>query len=436
MGIGGAFIMPATLSIIANVFPAPERGKAIGVWAATAGVAIALGPLIGGFLLEHFYWGSVFLVNLPIVVLGLLAGVFLIPDSKDPSAPRLDPVGAIASIIGLSLLLYAVIEAPTKGWTSTSTVVVFAAGAVVAAFFFWWELHTDEPMLDLRFFKNARFSAGSGAISAVFFAMFGSIFVLTQYFQFVLGYSALQTGVRLLAWAIPTMIVAPLSAKVVERIGTKLTIASGLSLVTVGLLLFTSVNEHSAYFPGIMLRMILMATGMALTMAPATDAIMGSLPLAKAGVGSAVNDTTRQVGGAVGVAMVGSVFTSVYASHLADGLRGDPIPPPALDTAKEGIGNAFAVAAKLGGQTGADLVVVAKSAFVDAFHVGLLVGAGVALLGAIAVLIWMPARARREDLERQHEEYTREWSGRAPDEPVSAAAAPPGGTPGPATGEH
>jgi EmrB/QacA subfamily drug resistance transporter len=435
MGIGGAF-MPATLSIIANVFPAPERGKAIGVWAATAGVAIALGPLIGGFLLEHFYWGSVFLVNLPIVVLGLLAGVFLIPDSKDPSAPRLDPVGAIASIIGLSLLLYAVIEAPTKGWTSTSTVVVFAAGAVVAAFFFWWELHTDEPMLDLRFFKNARFSAGSGAISAVFFAMFGSIFVLTQYFQFVLGYSALQTGVRLLAWAIPTMIVAPLSAKVVERIGTKLTIASGLSLVTVGLLLFTSVNEHSAYFPGIMLRMILMATGMALTMAPATDAIMGSLPLAKAGVGSAVNDTTRQVGGAVGVAMVGSVFTSVYASHLADGLRGDPIPPPALDTAKEGIGNAFAVAAKLGGQTGADLVVVAKSAFVDAFHVGLLVGAGVALLGAIAVLIWMPARARREDLERQHEEYTREWSGRAPDEPVSAAAAPPGGTPGPATGEH
>ena len=441
MGIGGAFIMPATLSIIANVFPAPERGKAIGVWAATAGVAIALGPLIGGFLLEHFYWGSVFLVNLPIVALGLLAGVFLIPDSKDPGAPKLDPVGAVASIVGLSLLLYAVIEAPTEGWTATSTVSFFAAGAVVAAFFFWWELHTDQPMLDLRFFKNPRFSAGSGAISAVFFAMFGSIFVLTQYFQFVLGYSALQTGVRLLAWAIPTMIVAPLSAKVVERIGTKLTISSGLSLVTVGLLLFTSVNETTAYFPGILLRMVLMSTGMALTMAPATDAIMGSLPLAKAGVGSAVNDTTRQIGGAVGVAIVGSVFTSVYASHLADGVRGDPIPPSALDTAQEGIGNAFAVAAKLGGQSGADLVVVAKSAFVDAFHVGLLVGAGVALVGAIAVLIWMPARARREDVERQHLEYTREQSAFASpeqqgEEPVSAAAAPPHGTRGPATDER
>ena len=441
MGIGGAFIMPATLSIIANVFPAPERGKAIGVWAATAGVAIALGPLIGGFLLEHFYWGSVFLVNLPIVALGLLAGVFLIPDSKDPGAPKLDPVGAVASIVGLSLLLYAVIEAPTEGWTATSTVSFFAAGAVVAAFFFWWELHTDQPMLDLRFFKNPRFSAGSGAISAVFFAMFGSIFVLTQYFQFVLGYSALQTGVRLLAWAIPTMIVAPLSAKVVERIGTKLTISSGLSLVTVGLLLFTSVNETTAYFPGILLRMVLMSTGMALTMAPATDAIMGSLPLAKAGVGSAVNDTTRQIGGAVGVAIVGSVFTSVYASHLADGVRGDPIPPSALDTAQEGIGNAFAVAAKLGGQSGADLVVVAKSAFVDAFHVGLLVGAGVALVGAIAVLIWMPARARREDVERQHLEYTREQSAFASpeqngEEPVSAAAAPPRGTRGPTTDER
>jgi len=424
MGIGGAFIMPATLSIIANVFPATERGKAIGIWAATAGVAIALGPLIGGFLLEHFYWGSVFLVNLPIVALGILAGVFLIPDSKDPAAPRLDPIGAIASIIGLSLLLYGVIEAPTKGWTASSTVLAFTGGAVVAAFFFWWELHTDEPMLDLRFFENPRFSAGSGAISAVFFAMFGSIFVLTQYFQFVLGYSALQTGVRLLAWAIPTMIVAPLSAKVVQHIGTKLTVAGGLLLVSIGLLLFTGVNETSAYFPGIMLRMILMATGMALTMAPATDAIMGSLPLAKAGVGSAVNDTTRQVGGAVGVAVVGSVFTSVYAGHLAEGLRGDPIPPPALDTAQEGIGNAFAVAAKLGGQTGADVVAVAKSAFVDAFHVGLYVGAGVALLGAIAVLIWMPARARREDLERQSDEYER----------VSAAASRPRGMPDRVTG--
>lgn len=410
MGIGGAFIMPATLSIITNVFPAPERGKAIGVWAATAGVAVALGPLIGGFLLEHFYWGSVFLVNIPIVVIGIIAGVYLIPNSKDPAAPKLDPVGAVLSIVGLSLLLYAVIEGPTHGWTSTETVVLFVIGAVAAAAFFWWELHTDHPMLDLRFFQNPRFSAGSGAISAVFFALFGSIFVLTQYMQFVLGYSALQTGVRLLAWAIPTMIVAPLSAKIVEHIGAKFTVASGLSLVTVGLLLLTSVDETTAYFPGIMVFMIIISTGMALTMAPATDSIMGSLPLAKAGVGSAVNDTTRQVGGAVGVAVVGSVFTSIYASQLADSMTGKSISPQALTASKEGIGNAFAIASKAGGQAGAELVAAAKSAFVDAFHAGLLVGAGVALIGAIAVLIWMPARARREDLDRQAEEYSTEWS--------------------------
>src|SRR5262245_10484634 len=408
MGIGGAFIMPATLSIIANVFPAPERGKAIGVWAATAGVAIALGPLIGGFLLEHFYWGSVFLVNLPIVALGLLAGVFLIPDSKDPAAPRLDPVGAIASIVGLSLLLYAVIEAPTNGWTASSTVLAFALGGAVAAFFFWWELHTEEPMLDLRFFKNPRFSAGSGAISAVFFAMFGSIFVLTQYFQFVLGYSALQTGVRLLAWAVPTMIVAPLSAKVVERIGTKLTVAGGLSLVSLGLLLFTGVNEYSAYFPGIMLRMVLMSTGMALTMAPATDSIMGSLPLAKAGVGSAVNDTTRQVGGALGVAVLGSVFTSIYGSQMADALNGQGLPAGVVEQAKDSVGAAIQAAATLGGAAGARLVSAANSAFIDGFLASLRAGAIVTLIGLVVTLLWLPAQARAHDVSGQADEFSAE----------------------------
>ena len=213
MGIGGAFIMPATLSIITNVFPTHERGKAIGIWAATAGLGAALGPLTGGFLLEHFYWGSVFLVNLPIVIFGVVAGVFLIPDSKDPSAPRLDPVGAVLSIIGLAMVLFAIIEAPRNGWTDPVTVVCFLVGAAVLGAFAWWELHSRHPMLDFNFFRNPRFSAASAAITLTFFAMFGSLFLFSQYLQFVLGYTPLQTGIRLLAVAIPMMIVAPLSAR-------------------------------------------------------------------------------------------------------------------------------------------------------------------------------------------------------------------------------
>src|SRR5450755_4132037 len=223
MGIGGALIMPATLSIITNVFPAHERPKAIGVWAATAGVGVALGPLTGGFLLEHFYWGSIFLVNLPIVMFGVIAGIYLIPNSKDPNAPRLDLVGAALSIIWLSALLYAVIEAPTKGWTADSTLASFAIGGLVMAAFFAWERHVDHPMLDMGFWKNPRFSGASGAIAITFFAMFGSIFLLTQYLQFVLGYTPFQTGIRLLAFAIPMMVIAPFSPRVVDRIGTKLT---------------------------------------------------------------------------------------------------------------------------------------------------------------------------------------------------------------------
>ncbi|TML12511.1 MAG: DHA2 family efflux MFS transporter permease subunit [Actinobacteria bacterium] len=221
MGIGGAFIMPATLSIITNVFPARERGRAIGVWAATAGVGAALGPITGGFLLQHFYWGSIFLVNLPIVGAGLLAGLFLIPNSKDPAPPRLDPIGALLSIAGLSTLLFAVIEAPNRGWGDAVTVACFIVAALLLAVFFAWELRIEHPMLDLSFFRNPRFSAASTAIMLTFFAMFGSLFVLTQYLQFVLGYDSLQTGVRLLAFAIPMMVVAPNSNRLVERFGTK-----------------------------------------------------------------------------------------------------------------------------------------------------------------------------------------------------------------------
>jgi EmrB/QacA subfamily drug resistance transporter len=370
-------------------------------------VGAALGPLVGGFLLDHFYWGSVFLVNLPIVAFGLLAGLFLIPDSKDPSSPRLDPVGAVLSIFGLAALLFAIIEAPNNGWGAPSTVAGFLIGAVLLGAFGWWELHTDHPMLNFSFFANPRFSAASAAITLTFLAMFGSLFVFTQYLQFVLGYSPLQTGVRLLAFAIPMMIIAPLSARLVDHVGTKVVVATGMILTTVGLLLLSFVTADSSY-PSFAWRMVVMSSGFALTMAPATESIMGSLPLAKAGVGSAVNDTTRQVGGALGVAVLGSIFTSIYSSQLTSSLAGQALPAGVVAQAKDSVGTALQVANDLGGATGRALANAARSAFVDGFQASVRAGALVTLIGFVVVAIWLPAHARDRDAAAQAVEYADE----------------------------
>lgn len=408
MGIGGALIMPATLSIITNTFPANERGKAIGVWAGTAGLGAALGPLIGGALLTHFYWGSVFLVNIPIVIIGLVAGYALIPTSKDPSVPKLDPVGAVLSIVGLTILLYGIIEAPNQGWGSPRTLGLFAAAIVVLGGFGLWERRSDHPMLDVSFFENPRFTAASGSIMLIFFAMFGSIFLLTQYFQFVLGYSALDTGVRLLPMAVTMMITAPLSPKLVHRVGTKVTVVLGLSLVTFSLLADALLQVDSSYAQ-IAWRLVVMAVGMGLTMAPATESIMGSLPLAKAGVGSAVNDTTRQVGGALGVAVIGSVASSIYSAKVSDFFAGTPAPPQAVDAVKSQIGAASEVAKAIPVPgVGAQLVSTANEAFVSGMRWGVVVAAGATLLGAVMAAVFLPARASQESAVAQDREFASE----------------------------
>ncbi|MEI2696835.1 MAG: MFS transporter [Microthrixaceae bacterium] len=404
MGIGGALIMPATLSIITNVFPPHERGRAIGVWAGVAGLGGALGPLTGGFLVEHFYWGSVFLVNLPIVLVGLLAGFFLIPNSKDPSGPRVDPVGAAMSIIGLTALLFAIIEAPTEGWSDPVVVATGSCGLVLLGLFVWWERRSTHPMLDVRFFANPRFSAASASITLVFFAMFGSIFLLTQYFQFVLGYTPLETGVRMLPFAMTMMVVAPTSSRIVERIGTKITVTTGLVLVTSGLLSMTMLEVDSSY-PQVVWRLMLMAMGMGLTMAPATDSVMGSLPLAKAGVGSAVNDTTRQVGGALGVAVIGSVLATTYGDKVTSAMQAVGAPDEAIEAATSSLGGAAAVAARVGGETGNALLQVANQAFVDALHWGVAVAAIPTAIGAVVALLYLPARARSADAAGQDQEF-------------------------------
>jgi EmrB/QacA subfamily drug resistance transporter len=398
MGIGGAFIMPATLSIITNVFPPEERGQAIALWAAIAGIGVALGPISGGFLLEHFYWGSIFLVNVPIVAFALITGFFLIPTSRDPAQPKQDPVGAALSIVGLFALVYAIIQAPERGWTDPVILTMFVAAAVVLTAFALWERRSDHPMLDVNFFRNMRFTAASAGITLLFFAMFGTIFLLTQYLQVVMSYTPFEAGVRLLPWAGTMLVVAPLSARLVERVGTKVVVGSGLLCAAIGLALLANLPAHNISFNGdVLWRMIVLAVGMGLTMAPATESIMGSLPRAKAGVGSAVNDTTRQVGGALGVAIVGSVMSSVYVSKVDAVIAGRPLPATAVTAIHDSVGGAVEVAKRLPAPLNHLLDSAAKDAFVAGLHRGVLVAAGAALLGSIVAWRWLPARGVEPD---------------------------------------
>jgi EmrB/QacA subfamily drug resistance transporter len=389
MGVGGALIMPSTLSIITNIFEGAERGRAIAAWAAVAGLGIIVGPVIGGWLLENFWWGSIFLINVFISIAAIVAGIGLVPESKDPDATPLDPVGAVLSVAGLVTLVYAIIEAPSKGWTDGLVLGGFGMAVVLIGVFLWWETRVAHPMLRLEFFENPRFSAASVAITLVFFAMFGTVFLLTQYLQFVLGFTPLEAGFRVMPVA--TMIVAaPLSARFTERFGTKRVVTTGLVIVAGAMSILALINVDSGY-GHVALAISLLGAGMGTAMAPATDSIMGSLPLAKAGVGSAMNDTTRQIGGALGVAILGSVLASSYSSSMAPAVAS--LPPQAAAQASDSIGGAVGVAAQLG-DAGTALLRAAMSSFIDGMQTAVWVAAAVALLGAILTWLFLPARPR------------------------------------------
>jgi EmrB/QacA subfamily drug resistance transporter len=382
MGIGGALIMPATLSIVMNVFPRSEHAKAIGIWAGVFGLGIAVGPTGGGFLLEHFEWGSVFLVNIPIVIGALLYGARVIPESRDPSTPPLDLPGAALSTLGLSALVYALIDAPEAGWTAASTLVAFGLAAALLAGFAVRELTAAHPMLDLRLFRHSRFSAASGALALASFALLGSIFFLTQHMQNVLGYSPLEAGLRLLPIAGGMIVAAPLSAVVSKVLGTRITVTLGMGLVAVGLAAMTLADAGSGYGP-VALAMVLLSTGMGLGMAPATESIMSVLPLEKAGVGSAMNDTVRMVGGALGVAVLGSVLSTAYRGGMED----------APAAAQESVGAAVAA-----GRDSA-LAEQAIDAFVNGMHTAAIVAAAVAFGGALLAALFLPARVHEPRLD-------------------------------------
>jgi EmrB/QacA subfamily drug resistance transporter len=397
MGAGGAMIMPATLSIITNVFTARrERAQAIAIWSATAGAAVAIGPVTGGWLLEHFWWGSVFLVNVPVVVVALVLGQLFVPTSRDPAAPPIDVPGALLSIAGLVVLVWAIIEGP-GGWTDPEIIGAFALAAVLLGAFILWERWTRFPMLDVSFFRNPRFSAASGAIMLTFFAMFGSLFLLTQFLQSILGYTPLEAGIRLLPMAGVMIVISPLSAKVVERIGSKIVVASGLSIAAIGLIMASRLTAGASY-PEVLASLVVLAAGMALVMPPATESIMGSLPPAKAGVGSAVNDTTRQVGGALGVAVLGSVMSSTYGPRVSDAISGLPLSSEQATAIHDQIGAAIRAAGEIGGAPGRALADVASRGFADGMSTAFIIGAAALALGAVIVALFLPARARDHEL--------------------------------------
>jgi EmrB/QacA subfamily drug resistance transporter len=387
MGVGAAFVMPATLSILTNVFPPAERTKAIAVWAGIAGGGAAIGPIASGFLLQHFWWGSVFLVNVPIIIGALVAGRLLLPTSRDPEQARLDPVGALLSIAALSSLVYAIIEAPEHGWASAASALWFGGAAVLLVLFLTWERRVASPMLDLRFFADRRFSVAAGSITLIFFAMFGTFFLLTQYFQLVLGYGTLEAGLKQGPFALVMMAVAPQTPRLAAKVGAHRVVAGGLTGVALGMLGLSLVGTATPY-PVLLAPMMVLAGGMALTMSPLTASIMSAVPMGKAGVGSAMNDTTRELGGALGVAVLGSLVASRYDSELIPTL--DSVPERLRPAAESSLSGALGVARELGGEPAAELFRSAREAYVSGMGLATTVGAVVALVAAVVVYRLLP----------------------------------------------
>ncbi len=391
MGAGAALAIPASLAIINDVFRDPvERGRAIGAWAGTMGLGVAIGPIAGGLLLSRFWWGSIFLVNVPIALAGLVGALVLVPDSRNPAADRPDPIGSILSIAGLGLLLWAIIEAPAEGWTSGIVVTVGFASIVVMGTFVTWEAHSSHPMLRLELFAERRFSAAMAGEALGVFALLGALFVQTQFLQFDLGFSPLQAGVRILPIAAVICLVAPLSPVVARVIGVKLAATAGLAAIGGGLCWIAALSTVASTYGEVVPGMLLIGLGAGLLLPTATNSVLGSVPTGDSGVGSATNTVALQVGGALGVAVVGSTMSTRYQEHLTASLVGRHVPTDVLRTILGSLGGALAVAERVGGATGAELAHAARVAFMGGSRVGMAVGGTVALCGAVVVLVALP----------------------------------------------
>jgi EmrB/QacA subfamily drug resistance transporter len=390
MGVGAALAMPPTLSIIADVFSEGERPKAIAAWSATTALGIVAGPILGGFLLEHFGWPSVFVVNVPVVVAGIVAILAIVPESKAPARIPMDPVGALISVVALVAGIYGIIEAPGYGWSDPRIVGSLAVAVLFAIAFVAWERHLEHPMVDIGLFRNARFSAACASVTLSFFALNGALFMMTLYLQQVRGLSPLDTGYRFLAIAAGIVVASPIAAGLTVRYGARLTTSLGLGIIAVGMGL-VAITTVSTSDMQILAVLFVASAGMGMAMTPATDAIMGAVPPEKFGVGSAVNDTTREIGGALGIAILGSLWQGGYADRVAGAAAA--LPPDAGQAVRSSFAGAAAVAAQLGGEPGAALLGAARSAFVGAMDWTCLFGVGFAVAGLLVAAAFLPARA-------------------------------------------
>lgn len=394
MGLGAAAVFPATLSLISNVFTErAERARAIGLWGATAGVAVAVGPIAGGALLERFSWSSIFFAMAPVAAGAAVLVARFVPTSRDPHAAHADMPGFVISSATMALLVFTIIEAPAHGWSSARTLAGFALTTVLFAAFVCAERRARAPMLDIGLFRNPRFTAASASVTIAFFNLFGFIFLITQYFQFLKSYSPLSAGVHLLPVAISVGVASVLGTKLAVRFGTKLVVAAGL-LATASFYLWVATVSVSTSYATIATQMVIYGIGMGFTSAPATEAIMGAVPTTRAGVGSAVNDATRLLGGTLGVAVIGSVYASLYASRLTAAF---PTRAPAqLAAARHSVGAALAIARQLAHRghpaLGADLHTAATAAFTHGLSVACLTAGGVAAAGALIAATLLPAQ--------------------------------------------
>jgi EmrB/QacA subfamily drug resistance transporter len=393
MGLGAAMMFPATLSLLTNVFTGRrERAAAIGLWGATTGVGIAAGPIIGGWLLEQFWWGSVFLFMVPVAAGVAVLAAWAVPASRDPRTPPIDWTGLILSAAGVGVLVLGIIQGPGWGWSSARTVGTIAGGAALLAAFAAAESRAAHPMLDIGLFRNPRFTAASGSVAIAFFALNGFIFLITQYFQVVRGFGPLGTGVRLLPVAGSVAVASVTGTRLAVRVGNKIIVGGGLALFTAALLWISTASQTTSYGV-IAAQMIVFGTGMGLSQAPATESIMGAIPKEKAGVGSAVNDATRLFGGTLGVAVIGSVAASLYTSRLAATLPAG-LPARAITAARGSVGGAVIAAhqATQAGLAGARLQDAAILAFLHSMAGGCLVAGGVSAAGALVAVFLLPAR--------------------------------------------
>src|SRR5580700_2068979 len=396
MGLGAAMTFPATLSLLTNVFTERgERARAIGLWGASAGVAIAVGPIVGGWLLEHFTWTSIFIVMGPVAAAAALLVAVSVPTSKDQAAAPIDLPGLLLSTGAMALLVFTIIEAPAYGWGSARSIAGFAVSAALLTAFIVGEQRSRHPMLDVRLFRNLRFSAASGAVTVSFFTLLGFIFLITQYFQFIRGYGPLSTGVHLLPVALAVAVGSVAGTQLAVRAGTKLIVTIGLVAMAAFYGWVAATTSASLSYGVIAAQMVLYGLGMGLTSAPATEAIMGAISRSKAGVGSAVNDSTRLIGGTLGVAVIGSVYASVYGSRLTATTPAG-VPGQVAALAHQSIGAAYAAAGSVAGLghpvVGQALRLAATNAFLRGLTVGALVAGGVAAAGAILTALFLPAQ--------------------------------------------